>query len=57
VETPSEHDHWLTQLTEQQRAAQQRWARRLAELMEERSDLRGVCALADLVDDGLRWSA
>ncbi|MXG89141.1 hypothetical protein [Nocardioides flavescens] len=29
----------------------------LSRLMAERADLRGVHALADLVDDSLRWSA
>ena len=29
----------------------------LARLMEERSDLKGVNALADLVSDSLLWSA
>lgn len=34
-----------------------RHARALARLMQDRSDLRGVHALADLVDESLRWSA
>ncbi len=29
----------------------------LARLMTERGDLRGVHALADFVDDALRWTA
>ncbi|GAB4011057.1 hypothetical protein [Nocardioides ultimimeridianus] len=29
----------------------------LAKLMGERSDLRGVHALADFVDESLRWTA
>ena len=29
----------------------------VARLMEERSDLRGVNALADFVDESLRWTA
>jgi hypothetical protein len=34
-----------------------RHAQGLTRLMEARSDLRGVHALADLVDDAVRWSA
>ncbi|HYG94088.1 MAG TPA: hypothetical protein VD859_10925 [Nocardioides sp.] len=34
-----------------------RHAQRLARLMEQRSDLRGVTPLADFVDDSIRWSA
>lgn len=34
-----------------------RHASALARLMEERGDLRGTYAFADLVDDSLRWSA
>ncbi|WP_164519709.1 hypothetical protein [Nocardioides ferulae] len=32
-----------------------RHSRALARLMAERDDLRGVHALADLVDDSVRW--
>ena len=32
-------------------------AHRLSRLMAVRDDLRGVHALADLVDDGVRWTA
>lgn len=32
-------------------------ARRLAELMDTRADLRGVSSLADHLDDAVRWSA
>lgn len=34
-----------------------RHASALARLMEERGDLRGAYAFADMVDDSLRWSA
>jgi len=34
-----------------------RHAQGLARLMEERTDLRGVHALADFVDDAVRWTA
>ncbi|WP_192903936.1 hypothetical protein [Nocardioides albidus] len=38
-------------------ALRERHAQRLARLMGERADLRGVNRLADFVDDALRWSA
>jgi hypothetical protein len=34
-----------------------RHSHRLTALMEARADLRGVHALADFVDDAVRWSA
>lgn len=34
-----------------------RHAQGLTSLMTHREDLRGVHALADLVDDGIRWTA
>ncbi|CAN5381398.1 hypothetical protein BH11ACT8_BH11ACT8_13410 [soil metagenome] len=34
-----------------------RHAQSLTKLMDERSDLRGVHALADFVDDAVRWTA
>ncbi|RHW27329.1 hypothetical protein D0Z08_09220 [Nocardioides immobilis] len=34
-----------------------RHAQSLTRLMEERADLRGVHALADFVDDAVRWTA
>jgi hypothetical protein len=34
-----------------------RHARGLTTLMNQRDDLRGVHALADFVDDAVRWSA
>ncbi len=34
-----------------------RHARALTDLMGQRDDLRGVHALADLVDDAVRWTA
>ena len=50
-----------TQL-ERNRAAQRaalkdRHSQALSRLLDEREDLRGVHALADLVSDSLRWSA
>jgi len=38
-------------------ALRDRHAQGVARLMEERSDLRGVHALADFVDDAVRWTA
>lgn len=38
-------------------ALKSRHAEHLARLMAQRDDLRGVHALADLVDDAIRWSA
>ena len=34
-----------------------RHAQGLTHLMDQRDDLRGVHALADLVDDAIRWTA
>ncbi len=42
---------------EKRAAFKVRHARGLTSLMGERSDLRGVHALADLVDDAVRWTA
>ena len=38
-------------------ALKDRHAHGLTSLMAARDDLRGVHALADLVDDGVRWTA
>jgi len=45
------------QAREKRAAFKLRHARGLTSLMDERSDLRGVHALADLVDDAVRWTA
>ena len=42
---------------EKRAAFKLRHARGLTTLMGEREDLRGVHALADLVDDAVRWTA
>jgi hypothetical protein len=42
---------------ERRRALRTRHAQGLTRLMEERTDLRGVHALADFVDDAVRWTA
>ena len=39
------------------RGAEVRHSQALTRLMDERDDLRGVHALADFVDDSLRWTA
>lgn len=50
-------DRDLDRLREQRDQLRLRHAQRLTSLMEERSDLRGVLALADYFDDAVRWSA
>ncbi|WGL52749.1 hypothetical protein P5P86_02735 [Nocardioides sp. BP30] len=47
----------LDRVTVQRFNLRNRHASALAKLMEEREDLRGTYAFADLVDDSLRWSA
>ena len=42
---------------EQRAAFRTRHSHALTTLMEAREDLRGVHALADFVDDSVRWSA
>ncbi|MDZ5619771.1 hypothetical protein SFC88_02980 [Nocardioides sp. HM23] len=42
---------------ERRAALRSRHAQGLTRLMEERADLRGVHALADFVDDAVRWTA
>jgi hypothetical protein len=47
----------LDRIRQQRERLETRHAQSLTRLMEARSDLRGVHALADLVDDAVRWSA
>jgi len=47
----------LDRRRDQRDALKSRHAEQLARLMADRDDLRGVHALADLVDDGIRWTA
>ncbi|GGO72996.1 hypothetical protein [Nocardioides deserti] len=54
---PSTFEERLEQIRAQRAALRLRHSQALARLMEEREDLRGVHALADFVDDSLRWSA
>lgn len=44
-------------IRERRTALRLRHAQGLTALMTERDDLRGVHALADLVDDAVRWTA
>ncbi|MBB6627683.1 hypothetical protein H5V45_10160 [Nocardioides sp. KIGAM211] len=53
--TPIERDVEKARL--QRAALQTRHSAKLTSLMENREDLRGVHALADFVDDYVRWSA
>lgn len=50
-------DRDLDRLREQRTELRLRHAQRLTSLMDERTDLRGVHALADYFDDAVRWSA
>ena len=56
-----EHPHPIDRDAERIRALRNelraRHARALTTLMDQREDLRGVHALADFVDDSVRWSA
>lgn len=45
------------ELREQRATLRTRHSHALTALMEAREDLRGVHALADFVDDSVRWSA
>lgn len=47
----------LDQIREHRNSLKNRHTQALSKLMADREDLRGVHALADLVDDSLRWSA
>jgi hypothetical protein len=50
-------DSQLERLRTQRAQLKNRHAQALSRLMNEREDLKGVHALADLVSDSLRWSA
>jgi hypothetical protein len=53
--TPIERD--VEKVREQREKLLTRHSHALTSLMETRTDLRGVHALADFVDDAVRWSA
>ena len=57
MENPTTPDHDLDRVREQRAQLRIRHAQALTSLMEDREDLRGVHALADFVDDSVRWSA
>ena len=47
----------LDERRDQRHALKSRHSQSLSRLMEARADLRGVHALADFVDDSVRWTA
>ncbi len=55
-QTPHPQDE-IEILRDKRAALKMRHAQGLTTLMSQRDDLRGVHALADLVDDAVRWSA
>jgi hypothetical protein len=57
MEDPTTPDRDLDQVREQRNKLRLRHAQALTSLMDERTDLRGVHALADYFDDAVRWSA
>lgn len=54
---PARRESDIDHLLEQRLKFRTRHAKALTELMDQRTDLRGVHALADLVDDAVRWCA
>lgn len=50
-------DSTLDRIYLQRTSLKSRHSQALSKLMDEREDLRGVHALADFVDDSLRWTA
>lgn len=50
-------DDTVDRTLERRAALRTRHAEHLTRLLAERTDLRGVHALADFVDDAVRWSA
>jgi hypothetical protein len=57
MENPTQPERDLDQVRDQRNQLKHRHAQLLTRLMDERQDLRGVHALADFVDDSVRWSA
>ena len=55
-QTPTQMDEIETR-REKRAALKARHAQGVTSLMNQRDDLRGVHALADLVDDAVRWTA
>ena len=56
VDSTSESDV-VDRSLERRHSLRTRHAQNLTRLMETRTDLRGVHALADFVDDAIRWTA
>ena len=56
-ETTSHQDDDLERRRQHRDTLRLRHAHLLAQLMATRDDLRGVHALADFVDDSVRWTA
>jgi hypothetical protein len=50
-------DPSLDKIATQRQALKSRHSQALSRLMDERDDLRGVHALADFVDESMRWTA
>jgi hypothetical protein len=55
--TSGDQDDTVDRTLERRAALRNRHAQGLTRLMEQRTDLRGVHALADFVDDAVRWTA
>jgi hypothetical protein len=55
--TPRGHDDDLELKRAQRDGLRLRHAQQLSRLLATRDDLRGVHALADLVEDSVRWTA
>lgn len=55
--TTSDRDADLDRIAQQRTKLRTRHATALSKLMAERDDLRGVHAMADFVDESLRWTA
>jgi hypothetical protein len=47
----------MPRATEAQHEAEDRYAARVAALLDDRDDLLGLFGYAELVVDGIRWSA
>ena len=57
TENPTPETDTLDQRRQARAALKNRHAKNLIRLMDERDDLRGVHALADFVDEAVRWTA
>lgn len=57
IDTDINAERELDQLRERRVALRLRHTQALTSLMDERTDLKGVHALADYFDEAVRWSA